>query len=282
MKKWVRRLVQGVLLMIMAFSVVEIGSYLYERQKSDREFSEINQGINDIVGKADSVESSDAKVSVDYAALMARLKSINQDSVAYIDIKGSENRYPVAQSEDNEFYLRRGMDKEYSLQGTPFMDFRNSKKLTDQNTIIYAHMMNFGDAMFGIFRHYLKQDYVNQQPKEFTLTTEDGVYTYRMFSLRHVWATDPYRIPNQEDKAFVDDMLAAYAQSEVDFAYQSDFSAKDRIVTLSTCTTDHDDEQRIAIIGILQKIETKDGTTTREEILRGGADVTWEVAVKSR
>lgn len=288
MKKWLRRIVQGVLLMIMAFSLLEIGDYFYERYKSDQAFNAINKEVGDLV-RTEAVSDAGAQVvaaeeekepAVDYEALMARLKGINDDVVAYIDIKGSENRYPVVQSDDNDYYLRRGMDKEYSLQGTPFMDFRNQPNLMDQNTILYAHMMNYGDAMFGIFRHYLEQDYVDQQPKTFTLATQEGVYTYRMFSLQHVWATDPYRIPNQEDDAFVEDLVVDYAQSEVDFGYASDISPKDRVVTLSTCTTDHDDEKRIAVVGVLTQVETKKGVTTREEVLGGGADLTWESAIK--
>lgn len=266
MKKWLKRIVQGVLLLIMAFSLFEIGDYFYERFRSDRAFDEIHQQVSDLIqGEDNSSQGASGSYTskTDYEALMARLKEINEQTVAYIEIQGSENRYPVMQSDDNEFYLRRGMDKEYSLQGTPFMDYRNAPDLTDQNTIIYAHMMNYGDAMFGIFRHYLDQDYVDAQPKTFTLTTENGVYTYQMFSLQHVWATDPYRIPNQEEEKFVEDLVVDYEQSEVNFGYASDFSPEDRVVTLSTCTTNHDDEKRLAIVGVLTQVETKSGVTKR-------------------
>ena len=148
------------------------------------------------------------------------------------------------------------------------MDYRNKKELTDQNTIIYAHMMYYGDEMFGVLKHFTDQKYVDQSPKTVTLTTDQGVFTYRLFSIEHVGATDPYRIPNKPGDEFMGDMLAAYAASEADFDLSAEFNEKDRIITLSTCTTDQDESERIAVLGVLEKVETKEGTVTREEIQR--------------
>ena len=42
------------------------------------------------------------------------------------------------------FYLRRSIDKNYSWFGWPFMDYRNTGKFTDRNTIIYGHNIKSG------------------------------------------------------------------------------------------------------------------------------------------
>ena len=75
MKKWLRRLLQGVLLMIMAFSVVEIGTYLWQRQHSNSQLNTVNRELEDLIQiSADaSTHSADEAIDVehvDYTALM--------------------------------------------------------------------------------------------------------------------------------------------------------------------------------------------------------------------
>lgn len=279
MKKWLRRIVQGILLMVMAFSIVEIGSYLWARQHSNSQLSRINKQLSDLaVPTAFSTGASGSKQEelVDYTALMKRLKEMNKDTVAYLTIFGSENRYPVLQAKDNDYYLRRGIDEEYSIQGIPFMDFQNKPDLSDQNTVLYGHMMYYGDEMFGILKHFLDQSYTDKSEKRFTLTNEKGVYTYRIFSIRQPLATDPYRYPNLEEEKFLANLQQALTQSETNFHFDSVLSAKDHVVTLSTCTANQDDEKRIAVVGVLEKIQTKERTITREEVIDKQGKGSWE------
>lgn len=84
MKKWLRRIIQGILLMVMAFSIVEIGSYLWARQHSNSQLSRINKQLSDLaVPTASSTGASGGKQEelVDYTALMKRLKEMNKDTV---------------------------------------------------------------------------------------------------------------------------------------------------------------------------------------------------------
>ncbi len=284
MKKWLRRIIQGILLMVMAFSIVEIGSYLWERQHSNSQLSQINQQLSDLtIPPAASVGSSEGNKEelVDYVALMKRLKAMNKDTVAYITIYGSENRYPVLQAEDNDYYLRRGIDEQYSIQGIPFMDYQNNPNLTDQNTVLYGHMMYYGDEMFGVLKHFFDQKYADESEKLFTLTNERGVYTYRIFSIRQPLATDPYRYPNLEEEKFLGNLQQDLAQSETNFHFDGTLSPHDRVVTLSTCTTNQDEERRIAVVGVLVKMESKERTITREEVIDEQGNGGWGKADES-
>lgn len=281
MKKWLRRIIQGILLMVMAFSLVEIGTYLWERRHSNSQLSQINQQLSDLtLSPAASVDSSEGNKEklVDYVALMERLKAMNKDTVAYITIFGSENRYPVLQAEDNDYYLRRGIDEQYSIQGIPFMDYQNNPDLTDQNTVLYGHMMYYGDEMFGVLKHFFDQKYADESEKLFTLTNERGVYTYRIFSIRQPLATDPYRYPNLEEQKFLGNLQQDLAQSETNFHFDGTLSPHDRVVTLSTCTTNQDEDRRIAVVGVLIKMESKERTITREEVIDEKGNGGWDKA----
>lgn len=267
--------------MVMAFSLVEIGTYLWERRHSNSQLSQINQQLSDLtLSPAASVDSSEGNKEklVDYVALMERLKAMNKDTVAYITIFGSENRYPVLQAEDNDYYLRRGIDEQYSIQGIPFMDYQNNPDLTDQNTVLYGHMMYYGDEMFGVLKHFFDQKYADESEKLFTLTNERGVYTYRIFSIRQPLATDPYRYPNLEEQKFLGNLQQDLAQSETNFHFDGTLSPHDRVVTLSTCTTNQDEDRRIAVVGVLIKMESKERTITREEVIDEKGNGGWDKA----
>lgn len=279
MKKWLRRLIQGIFLMIMAFSVVEIGTYLWERQKSNSEIAAVQKQLADLsIPKEASSASSAAQNApmLDYEALMNRLKTMNKDVVAYIMIYGAPNQYPVLQAKDNDYYLRRGIDEKYSIQGIPFMDYQNKPDLTDQNTVLYGHMMYYGDEMFGILKHFLDQSYVDKSDNLFSLVNEKGIYTYRIFSVRQRDATDSYRDPNVEEKTFLNNLQEDLDRSEVNFHFKEKLSAKDRVVTLSTCTTTQDESKRIAVVGVLVKIENKERTVTREQVMSIDANKGWD------
>lgn len=83
------------------------------------------------------------------------LKSKNKDIVAWIYSEGTQINYPIVQSKDNDYYLRRLLDGTYNQGGTIFMDYRNNKNFEDYNTIIYGHNMK-NNTMFGTLINYKK------------------------------------------------------------------------------------------------------------------------------
>lgn len=263
MKKFFYRLIQLILIGIILFSGYKIYNYFSDRHRSNESFKAVEKQIE--VYRKPVTGEAKAPKKVDYEGMIRKLKEINSDIVGYIDIQGTQNHYPVVQAKDNNYYLRRGLDEEYSAQGTPFLDYLNAADFTDQNSVIYAHTMDIGEEMFGVLKHFIEQDYVDKSPKTFTITREDGIYHYRMFAGYRVSATADYRIANMDEEAFIKFLNDTYDASDVKMGPRPNFTAKSRIVTLSTCTDDHDADYRNAICGILEKIETKDGIKTITE-----------------
>ena len=259
MKKWIYRIIQAILILIILFCGYQIGSYYWQRYQSDKSYENLAEEL-DLQTEPTSDTSNDATPEVpDYEGIMAKLLAKNEDTVAYLEILGTKNAYPVMQAEDNDFYLRRGFDKADNIQGSLFMDYVNKPNLSDQNTVIYGHTMNQGDAMFGIFKHFYEQEYVDRSEKAFRLFKQDGIYYYRIFSVYRVPADALYRVPNVEPEAWVQFLEDTRAQSEANFGWDKPFVASDRVVTLSTCTDDHNSDYRTAIVGILEKVVTKTG-----------------------
>ncbi|MBY0584896.1 class B sortase [Murdochiella sp. Marseille-P8839] len=184
------------------------------------------------------------------------LQERNADVVGWISLDGTPNAYPLLYSGDNDFYLRRNIDKEYELYGIPYMDMENTPKMTDQNTVLYGHMPDFGGLeQFGVLRHYLHQDYTDTAPKTVTITTNYGIFTYRLFAVRKVEADAPYRFANMSEEEYAKLLKDTVDENMIDFDYPQPVTTKERILTLSTCTEEGDDAYRLAFVGVLDKAE---------------------------
>ncbi len=98
-------------------------------------------------------------ITVDFEAL----RKENGDVVGWLYCEDTPINYPIVQSEDNDYYLRRLLDSTWNIAGTIFMDYRNAPDFSDWNTIIYGHNMN-NDSMFGTLQDYKKQAYYEEHP----------------------------------------------------------------------------------------------------------------------
>lgn len=259
MKKRILQLIQLILVGVILFSGYRIVDYFWQRKRSDDQFSAVNKSIQEfqqMTPKEDGNknEKQDNK-TVDYRGMMARLKETNADSIGYIDIAGTECQYPVVLGPDNDYYLYRGLDEEWSIQGTPFLDVANQPNLSDRNTVIYAHMMYTGETMFSSLRHFLEQEYTDTSPKTFTITNEEGVHHYRIIAAYRVSADAAYRTPNPSDEEWLPFLKETYQNSTTKFCEMPEFQMTDRIVTLSTCTPEHDASLRVAVVGLYEKTD---------------------------
>ena len=74
-------------------------------------------------------------LSVDFTNLLAK----NKDTVAFINVEGTNINYPVVQADDNDYYLKHSFDGKKNQAGWVFADYRNSFTELDKNTILYGH-----------------------------------------------------------------------------------------------------------------------------------------------
>ncbi|MBQ9968624.1 MAG: class B sortase [Oscillospiraceae bacterium] len=166
------------------------------------------------------------------------LKAIDPHVVGWIGSDTGAINYPVVQGTDNAYYLNHLIDGTVNSNGSIFMDFRNGKDLSDRNTFIYGHNMRNG-AMFASLVRYAEPGYYEAHP-ELLLVTEEGSFSLQVFAGCVVPGnSDLYQLSFRDDEEY-----AAYIEK---VKLLSDFSAdvpvgtEDRIVTLSTCSYDHED-----------------------------------------
>lgn len=252
MRKWIIRITEVLLLCVIVFCLWKIGSYFLERKASDDSF----KAIEKMVEKRIEAPKGKEEEKLDYKALLRDLREENEDVVAYLQVTGTKINYPVVQAKDNDFYLRRGIDKKYSFPGIPYLDYRNNADLEDQNTIIYGHMINIGtQSMFGYFQDFLDQDFTDQSPKEIRLINDEGIHYYRMIAMDFLPEEADYRQPEREEKEFLDYTNRLIKNSEVNFQFDQTVLPRDKVLTLSTCPPDQDLSQRLAVLAVLTRVE---------------------------
>ncbi len=163
------------------------------------------------------------------------LNAINEDIIGWIRLGALDISYPVAQGEDNDYYLHRTFEKQDNFAGCIFLNYSNSKYFTDQNSIVYGHNMRNG-SMFGTLKNLSDQELYEQNPY-FWIFTPTLIYQYKIFSTREVTLggdNDVYftRYTTEDYQSFLD---RAVRESRIK-AEDITLSTDDRVVTLSTCT----------------------------------------------
>lgn len=214
------------------------GSSYYNQKQVDE--------LNELYGEGEMPEGYPS----DYIPYFSSLYAINPDVKAYMEIEGTQVKYPVVQAADNDFYLRRNFTRESNRHGIPFVDFRVDVK-DSANIVVYGHNMKDGQ-MFGELLNYSNLDYYKQHP---TLRF-DTVYQTGMYKVVGAFITNvnpahgeifdytSFINPQTEDEveSFINQVKA---RSIIDTGV--DVSVDDHFVTLSTCTYEFDDARFVVI-----------------------------------
>lgn len=165
------------------------------------------------------------------------LNEINNDIVAWISVDHTNINYPVTQSGDNEFYLNHGIDKSSSTNGWPFMDYRNSKILSDSNTIFYGHNLKNGHNFSSITNMFSDEWFYNSNHNIIVLF-ENKKYKYQIFS-QYISEADDYYLQNNFDSSDDFSRFLNNIKDKSIYNFNVEVSAFDKIITLSTCTSDN-------------------------------------------
>ena len=207
-------------------------------------------------------ESEKAEILDKYKALYEE----NPDIIGWLSIDGTVIDYPVMQTpDDEEYYLNRGFDKQYSDNGCLIMDtdsnvgvgtkegdYLGGSDRPSDNLIIHGHTMKNGE-MFGNLSLYEKEDYA----KEHNIIKFDSLYESREYEVIAVFYSQVYYTTDDCFKYYK--FFSADNQEEFDDWYDNikDLSlfdtgveAKfgDEFITLSVCAY-HVENGRLVVVG---------------------------------
>lgn len=163
------------------------------------------------------------------------LQKINEDVVGWITIDGTKIDYPIVIGETNEEYLSKDVYGNYSLSGSIFLDYRNSRKLDDIYSVIFGHHMN-GGIMFGSVQKFIDSDYFERN-KTGTLYTERGVFDLEVIAYIATDAYDSTIYSINKENLEQQNKLVDYIKQKAINYRQVGLTKYDDIICLSTCST---------------------------------------------
>lgn len=252
-KKIIKIFLAVILFAVAIYSGMEIFKYFYagyayekinesiREEYYDSESSTIKEGLEQHLSGIDRKEDKSNKFK--------RLWDINSDIVGWVRVPGTKIDYPVVKDKNNDYYLRRNINKEWALRGTIFMDYRSHENAEDLNTVIYGHNMKDG-SMFGNLSKYKNKDFfVENQYVEYDYpgaTTKWQIFSVCVYKSED----DFFKVTFNNQKEY--EIFIADCKKRSIYDTDILIEENDRILTLMTCTYETDDA-RLAVYAKLVK-----------------------------
>ena len=208
-----------------------------------------------------NVEIDESEVDDDTTERMLQvreLKKENPDIVGWLEIPNTEISYPVLQGEDNDYYMTHDYKKEYTIDGSLFLDKDYDWEKPSSNLLIYGHNNRGRDTMFAKLLDYKDEDFYVEHPViRFTTDTEDAEYEIiSAFESRVYYKSEKnvfryyYFIDAENEEEYNEFVDNAKEASLYDTGKTAEYG--DQLITLSTCAF-HTEDGRFAVVA--RKIE---------------------------
>lgn len=182
-----------------------------------------------------SIPNDDTTSKDNRNPIIVALKELNDETVGWLNVPGTNIDYPVVKAKDNAYYLRHNFKKEKDYNGWVFMNYLNSAEMLDKNTIIFAHNRYYSNIMFGTLNKVGKKTwYQNIKNNLITYSDINKEMKWEVFAAYTVPVTDDYLETNfSTDEDFNNFIKMIRSRSVI----SSDLEIKntDKILTLSTC-----------------------------------------------
>lgn len=193
--------------------------------------------------------------------------SINSDYIGQVIFKSGIINEPVMYSNINSYYLRKNINKEYSIQGSVYMDDRNS--LYDQNLILYGHYTEPGYTDYPEYNPDVRPMFSNlellldkenyEDNKTVYLYLKNEVIEYEVVAVyycplildeetnEYVYVTDGYEyyLTDYTDEEF--DLYKNTIRDNQRYNIDTIYSNYDRYLTLQTCVNAREDLREIVL-----------------------------------
>ncbi len=183
---------------------------------------------------------------------LEELKKENEDIKAWIEIANTKIDFPVLQGTDNEYYMKHTYKKEYSKDGSIFLDKDYNWDLPSSNLLIYGHNNKNGN-MFQDLLKYENENYYKEHPTiRFTTTAEDCEYEIiSVFKSRVYYKSEKdvfryYYFINAETEAEYNNYVEESKKASL---YDTDKTANygEQLLTLSTCEYSQEDGRFVIV-----------------------------------
>lgn len=239
----------GILYLIF---IVSISMLIFEIQ--DKNTVNNDKQYNEIANDNSQVEpETPIETKTERMIKLEELQKENSDIVGWIEIEDSNINYPVLQGTDNDYYMTHNYKKQYSKNGSLFLDKDYDWNLPSTNLLIYGHNNRGSNEMFVDLMNYKNEDfYKTHKTIRFTTNEEDAEYEIISVFLSRVYYKSEkdvfryYYFINAENEQEFNEYVQ---NSKADSLYDIEATAQygDQLLTLSTCEFSQEDG-RLAVV----------------------------------
>ncbi|MCL2146530.1 MAG: class B sortase [Synergistaceae bacterium] len=178
------------------------------------------------------------------------LQAINDEVFAWLTVYGTSIDYPVTQGPDNMRYVNTNAEGQYSLSGAIFLDWGNSNDFSDFNSILYGHHMA-RRVMFGEIGEFSDRNKFDAHRfGNLYFNGRDHGIEFFAFVHADAYDTDVFtaNVGDDSRQAYLDGLL-----EKAKYTRDIGVSINDRIVLLSTCSSDSTNGRDILVGRITDK-----------------------------
>ena len=182
----------------------------------------------------------------------------NKDIFAWIYVPGTNINYPIVQSADNDYYLKRDVSKKWNTAGSIYMDYRNEKNLLKNPfTVIYGHNIRTKGTMFNRLIELLEDEEQYERCRYVYIYTREAALKYEIFSVYNSDASESptLSIPTQNNATFLE-KIKDIQNTSIHRPRTLTLYESDHVVLLYTCSNTQSSTERVYVAGVLVGIGT--------------------------
>ncbi len=262
--------------LVAAAGIGIIGFLCFLNLVEDVFFRQAGRGIYE--ESAAGITGKDSEGTDDMELLEAYQRR-NGDVVGIIRIADSVLNHPLVQTpKDEEYYLKRDLDKKYNSHGVPFLSADSRMESIGQNIVIYGHNIHLKSRdVFCDLAYYEDLDYYKAHPVIETIS-ESGIRHWLIFAYFLTDNADKEPFRYSDYTRFSAEAEFHEFLEEVDkrnwLNVNADAEYGDSLITLSSCSNElaGSGTNRMVVVGKLLKededfMETVNAATMAENPL---------------
>lgn len=229
------------ILLLFLFSLFNIGKEYYSKYKSEQMAKEL---VTEVVSISTN-NASEQKI-IDFE----KLKNINDDTVAWIDIPSVNIADPIVHTNNNTYYLTYNFNRQsFPITGANFLDMDNSPDFSDKILYIYGHNVEGSTAQFSNLHRFDDRSFLENN-RDFSIFLPGNIEKkYQILGAALVPPVTPLYPEDIKDMSnystFINELRKYIPESEI-----QKIKPESQIVLLVTCKWGNDNSKRRIVFAI--------------------------------
>ncbi len=256
---------------IIISAAILINDHIIEPNVAENDISDvldIKNGNSDLTWDDIKKKYPDVDFPEGMQLKYAEIYAKNPDFIGWLTIDKLNLEFPILQTNNNDYYLKRSFNHKYTDLGNPFLNCENSVDPLDLNTIIYGHSTRSSDKIFSkLFDYRTLRGYVNNPVIEFNTIYKD--YKWKICAVFITSAAESGDNGYFFNYIFTDlsteEAFNGYIE-ELDrrtlYTTGVDIQPTDKLLTLSTCLYDIEAGRLVVVARMVREGESEEVDTS--------------------